>query len=412
MNRITMVLIVITCILLGHLSGVSAQNLDSTNYRIEDPTVDSGGGTATSTNYSGLFSAANVTADARLTSGNYELKSGFPNGILANVPKITCFETSTTSGTTGCSYFPNSNGAQGECGAPGCYDRAKIEIDDQGNPIDTLYLVMVEDTTNTVTYYLQSDHTIGTSYDINDFLTQCQIEGRDNDDTSCDDSGDGSWDESLQRYNVLGLLTDTTYQVSASALSGDFTGTRFSTTDSATTVSTTISFDLDIASTDIDSSAPYAVDLGELFSVSVTTATDMIWVDLATNAFNGANVFVRDTNGELTSSLTGETVPSESEDLATDPNSNGGYGLKISTSTESALGPLQEGSTHSTVGAHEVGAITSTNVAILFTDTTGSNVGPLLAGRASILIKARAANTDVAAGDLSDDVTFIAVSNF
>ncbi|KXK26554.1 MAG: hypothetical protein TR69_WS6001000560 [candidate division WS6 bacterium OLB20] len=391
---------------------VHAQNLDSGSYTILDATVDNGGGTVTGTNYDGIISIGNPTADARLTSGSYELKSGFPNGLLANVPLLNCFETDTTSGNTDCTYFPNANGAQGECGTPGCYDRAKLEIDDAGNPVDAVYLVRIEDLTNAVTYYLQSDHTLDTGYDLNDFMTQCELEGIDPDDTTCDDSGDGAWSESLQSANILGLTPDTTFEVSVSALSGDFTGTRFSEALTETTLSPTISFDIDVASTDTESSAPYELEIGELIYVAVTTAADTIWLDLGTNAVNGANVYVRDTAGQLESTLTGETVPSESEDLASDPNNNGGYGIKIASTTQSTLGPLQTSATYDTAGAHEVGALSGTNALLVYTDTTGGNLGPVSGGRAGISVKARSAVTDIAAGDLTDDITFICVGNF
>ncbi|MCA9383189.1 hypothetical protein KC909_02380 [Candidatus Dojkabacteria bacterium] len=386
-------------------------NLDSTNYRILDPNVDAGGGQESSTSFS-LIGSVNELSDSRLTSGSYELKAGFPNGILANVPVINCFETDTTSGTTNCNYFPNANGAQGECGNPGCYNRAKLEIDDQNNPIDTIYLVQITDTTNSVTYYLQSDHTLGTSYDINDFLTQCFLEGIDVDDTACDDSGDANWDEDLQRYNILGLLSETDYEVSVAALSGDFTGTRFSQVATTTTQVPSITFDLDIASADSESSAPYSVDIGEITTVSVATATDLIWIDLGTNSNNGSSVFVRDIAGQLLSPSTSETIPSESEDLASDPNANGGYGLKIQSVSENSLGPLQEGPVYSTTGSDEVGALSSINTLLVFTDTTGTNLGPISGGRASLAVKARSIVTDAAASDYSDEITFIAIGNF
>ena len=410
-NKIYVILIVSACLLLSS-QYVFAQNLESTNYRIEDPTVDNGGGVTESSSFSFLAAIGNPTADARLTSGSYELKSGFPNGILANVPKVQCFETDTNSGNTTCLYFPNGNGAQGECGTPGCYNRAKIEVDDQNNPLDTLYLVQIVDDTNSVTYYLQSNHTLGTAYDINDFLTQCELEGRDADDTACDDSGDPNWDADLQSMNVLGLHPNTQYTASITALNGDFTGTRYSTTVTETTSSAALTFDIDVAATDTETNAEYTLDLGEIFYTSVTTGTNRIWLDLGTNNLYGANIFVRDSNSSLLSALTGESIPSESEDLATDPNNNGGYGLKIQTFTQNSLGPLQANATYNTGGAQQVGAMTTSNAQILFTDTTSSNVGPILAGRAQIMVKARSAQQDIAAPDLLDNITFIAVGNF
>lgn len=414
-RALSIALLIVLIISLITISVVAQEpELDSTNYKILNPNINSGGDVASGSNYSLIQSFGDVDSDARLTSGSYELKAGFPNGLLANVPKINCFETNTNSGTTSCSLLPNANGMQGECGEPGCYDRAKLEIDDQGNPLDTLFLVMLLDNTNAITYYLQSDHTLDTDYDINDFMTQCAIEGRDANDPNCDDSGDGNWDESLQRYNVFGLEQNTEYEVSVSALQGDFTGTRFSQTVSATTESAAIIFDIDVAATDTESAAPYQVDLEEITALAATTATDQIWLDLGTNSFNGSNIYARGLNNGLLSSTTSEIIPSESEDLSADPNNNGGYGLKINdgVTTQAALGPLLAGSTYTTTGSEEVGAVQTTNTLVFFTDTSGTNVGPVTAGRGSLFVKARANTNDIAANDLLDEITFIVISNF
>jgi hypothetical protein len=146
-------------ILISFNINIIAETLDSTNYRIKDVTLG-GTGEVNSTNYS-LIGSFNPIEDSRLTSSNYALKAGFPNGIIANVPTVTCFETDTTSINTTCLEFPTSNGAQGECGYPGCYDRAKIELNTQNNPIDTLYVVKILDVTNSITYFLKTDHYIG-----------------------------------------------------------------------------------------------------------------------------------------------------------------------------------------------------------------------------------------------------------
>ncbi len=394
--------------------GVHAQNLDSSNYRILDSTMDSGGGTATSSNYSALISISDPFADSRLVSGNYETKSGFPsgNGTLANVPVVRCFETTTNSGSSTCLNFPNSNGATGECGPTGCYDRAKVEIDAQDNPSDTLYLLKVDDVTNSQTYYVQSDHTLGASFDLTSFMTICQLEGRDVNDTACDDSGDGNWNVSLQRYDVYGLLINTQYNISASAMSGDFTETRFSPTVTATTVSPTISFDIDVAATDTDSPAPYSIDLGEITSFAVNTAADRIWLDMGSNSINGVNVYVRDLNNGLHSPTTLETIPSESEDLGTDSNHTGGFGLKVGGKTQGGLGPLQASATFDTAGSNDVGAISTTNSLLFFTDTSSANLGQVSVSRSSVYVKARSAIADLPSADLSDEITFISVANF
>ncbi|MBW7953166.1 hypothetical protein H3C67_00045 [Candidatus Dojkabacteria bacterium] len=405
---------IILLLLLSFLiaSPVFAQSLDSSNYSILDATVDSGGGQMTSTNYAGVISVGNPTADTRMTSGSYALGSGFPNGIQANVPELICFETDTDSNSTLCQSFPNANGAQGECGYPGCYDRAKLEIDPSANPVDTLYLIRIEDLETNTIYYLQSDHTLDTTYEIADFFTKCSLEGFDANDPDCDEDTDPNWDETLQRYNVFGLEPDREYSVSVSALSGDYTGSAFSEPLNSTTESPSILFDLDVSETDSNSDSPYELDLGELIYVAVTTAPGRIWVDLNTNAVNGANIYIRSANGALVSNQTGETIPSETEDLALDSNANGGYGIKVDSVTQTELGPLLANSLYDTTGAQEVGVLSINNTLLFYTESLNNNSGPILQGRGGVAVKARSSITDIASGDLNDQLTFICIGNY
>lgn len=416
-NRTTLLaeftVMAVAFILLLNTVIIQAQSqLDSTNYRILDPTIDSGGGTADSgtENYSLLTSTGVAGADERLESTSYALGSGFPSGIQANVPLIRCAETDTLTVTTDCITFPNDNGAQGECGEPGCYDRAKVEIDPQNNPIDTLFLVRVVDNLTTTTYFLQSDHTLATTYDIGDYMTICELEGYDPADTSCDDSGDGNWDEALQSANIYNLAAGRSYTISARALSGDFTETQFSPTVNFTTELPALVMDIDIGtSSAADTNSPYAVSLGVLSTAGQTTATNQIWLDLGTNAVNGMNTYVRGLNGALVSGA--HSIPSEVEDVNTDPNNNGGFGFKVQSWTQTALGPLQASSNYNTGTAHSVGSLTTLNKLIFFTNTTGANVGPLTQGRANIAVKARAQVT-TPAGAYTETASFSMVGTF
>lgn len=404
-------LLVVICLLSFNLGAIQAQSqLDSNNYRILDPNVDSGGGAGDSTNYSLLTSTGVAGADERLESTSYALGVGFPNGIQANVPLVRCAESDTVSGNSTCLALPNANGAQGECGEPGCYDRIKLELDPQGNPIDTLYLVKIVDQLTSTTYFLQSDHTLATSYDIADYMTICELEGRDSNNSACDDAGDAAWDASLQSTNVYNLASGRSYTVSARALSGDFTETQFSPEVAVATELPALVLDLDIGTTSAASTtSPYSVSLGVLSTAAATTATNQIWLDLGTNAVNGLNTYIRGANGALQSGT--NTIPSENEDLATDSNNNGGFGLKTGSYTQSSLGPLQASANYLTSGSDEVGSLTTINKLAFFTNTTGANLGPLTAGRAGMAVKARARNT-TPAGAYSETASFSLVGNF
>ncbi len=389
---------------------VFAEQLESDKYKIIDDNISSAGGVVTGDGYDMLISVGQVGADTRLESDSYRLGAGFPNGIQANVPVGICFETNTSSGTTSCQNIPNSLGMVESCGEPGCYDRAKYEIDDQNNPIDALFLTALSpDSWNTI-YYLQSDHTLGTTFDINDYMTQCELEGYDTDNSDCDDSGDPSWSESLQTYNILGLKPGTTYQIMTRAVNGDFTETQFSQPLSTTTQQPTLALDIDVSESDSETSSPHSLGIGILSPVSATTAAKSIWIDITSNSLNGVNVYVKNSDNGLYSTETSTTILSESEDLDID-DGDGGYGLKTTSTGQTTLGPLLSSANFTNSNTNGVGALSSSASQIFYTNTNGSNKGPINGGRGSISVKARS-YTNLPTGNYTDTLTFTALGNW
>lgn len=407
----SLIFILIVGLSLGTIMKVSAETLTSPTYKIIDPTISSGGGVSTSPSYS-LLSSVNPTADKRLTSSSYAIKSGFPNGIYANVPLVLCAEGNTDTGSSDCVNFPNASGAQGECGTPGCTDRIKIEIDHQNNPIDTLYLVGILDNVTSIQYYLQSDHTINTTYDIADYMTICSIEGKDvRTGSGCEINTDPEWDADLQSTNVFGLASNRSYTIRVKALHGDFTESEWSPSKTANTEELTLSFDLDIAGSGgfaAETAAPYAIDLGVLTPEVITTSTNRIWFDINTNSIGGMSLHMKDMhNGLYTPSF---TIPSVSEDLAVDAGNNGGFGAKSTSATQASLGPIQQDSTYNTVNADEVGLLSTTPELLFFTNNTGPNKGQVASGRASIVLKALA-RIVTPSGVYTDTITFYLTPN-
>lgn len=404
-----------------------AQVLNSDNYTLQDPNLNGTSGIVDSgsNNYSTVFVAGDGTADVRLESGSYSVGTGFPNGIQANIPLIRCIETNsddTVGGSTDteCNAYALTSttvgddaivgdGMQGICGSPGCYDRAKIEIDPQNNPIDTLYLISITNSDTGIVYYLQSDKTLNTTYDINDYQTICELEGFDpRAGSDCEDSGDSDWDEVLQQYNILNLTPGTTYSVKVRALHGDFTESNFSPVRTVTTEYSSLIFDIDIAASggaSTDTDAPHNLQLGNL-SNTTSTAVDRVWFDLGTNVFNGINLKVENTglsNGSF-------TIPSTSEDLSVDIGADGGYGLKIDTYTQDALGPLIADAQFDTLGIDEVGAVSVVPTTLFSTNSTGFNKGPLSGGRASVMLKAKTVPS-TPPGSYTDIITFTITAN-
>jgi hypothetical protein len=297
----------------------------------------------------------------------------------------------------------------GQCGEPGCYDRAKLEIDDQNNPIDTLYLVTLStDSFVSEIFFLQSDHTIASTFDINSYLTQCQLEGIDSDDPQCDDSGDVDWNATLQEYNVLGLTPNTTYEVAVRALHGDFTETDYSPTLSATTSIPSIGFDIDISSTDTETSAPYSITFGNLSLSTPVSANNSIWIDLSTNNPNGVDVKVESTSSGLYSIANNTYIKSESEDLDQD-DGDGGYGARVSSISQSDLGPLNRNFLFFNGGNNSVGALKATPTILVYTENSGANKGQLVSGRSRVELIAKS-YAGLPSGTYTDSLFFTAIT--
>jgi len=396
---------------------VQAENLQSDTFEIQDATLNNSGQGTASSNFSLLSSIGNPANDSRLVSGNYAIQSGFPNGIMANIPLISCFETTTDNTNSTCANLPNNWGAMGECGYGGCYDRAKIELDNQQNPFDTLYLIKIVDTDNNITYFLQSDHTLGLSYDSSSFMSKCALEGRDADNPDCAQPGDPDWNLDLQSYDVLGLNSNTHYEAYVAALNGDYSGTGYSPAASAQTGTPSLNFKLNIgAESDpgANNSAPYNISLGNITYTFPVTADNLIWINLGINTPGGLNIFVHDLNNGLHSTVTDYTIPSETEDLTADPGNNGGFGLKTFNFIPSQLflGPLKRDSAYDTSSTNSVGAVSTTNSLLFSTDSTGGTKGQLLEGKGAVYLKARSTAVSPATSDYHDILTFIIVGNF
>jgi hypothetical protein len=372
-----------------------AQNMTSpSGFEIIDPTISAGGNddqVSTTATYLLRESIGVSFMDERFESANYKLEVGTGYTFEAQTPSI--------------SYFSATDGTmENICGHGGCYDRARFELDAEGNPTDTLYLIEISDDSWTTVQYVDGPtHVISSSKDINDYLTETSWEG-------------GAWTED----NVLGLTPGTEYKVRARALNGDFSESEAGPDQTASTTVPQIYLDLNIAGgTWSSTSAPYSIDLGEVSKTSVTTATDYIWIDLGSNALSGAILSVRDANNGLYSATTGETIASQSEDLNTQSE---GYGLKIDTSkrlpASGQPGFLRESTTYNAAGGDEVGAISTSPTTILCSiEETGGNCSggtgtPVHEGRAAIWIKARSSFTRGSATDYTDTITFSATGTF
>lgn len=330
----------------------------STNYEMHDVGFGAGGvGVSDSSTYS-LSGQAGEVSGAKTLGTTYDLGPGLQFARQSNVPAAPTFTN------------PASH-----------YNKLKYVIDTGGNPSDTLFAIAISTDDFVSTNYIQANGTISSSAVYQSYA---------------------DWGGASGEF-VIGLTPSTTYKIKVKAVQTKYTETEFGSTASSATVAPTISYDLDVASTDTESSSPYVVTFGQLAIGSVTTAVDKVWVDLDTNAEGGAFVYVYSAGSGLTSSETGYTLTSASANLA---SVNEGYGMRVNSVTQSSGGPLAAVSPYD--GASEnVGEISTTTRNVF----TSSNA-PIVGGRGSLQLKAKASTTTPSASDYADTLTVIASSSF
>lgn len=405
---------IITVIFSQTFISVLAQNLDSSNYTLVAPTIgNSTAGTSDSSNFSQLMSSGLIDS-TRFESANFALRGGYVALIEPNVPKTACLETTTNFSNTNCTGVPGSDGMFAVCADPGCYNRAKLEIDTQNNPSDIRYAIQIStasDFSSNVFYVDSTTHFLKSNLTVADFTTKCDWEG------TVVSGICASPNTTWQRYNILGLRPETQYYVrisAASAISGNnnFQQTEWGPSATITTAKPTITFDIDIApDTSTNTNQPYNLDLGTLNNTSVNTSSDNIVLRTATNGLGGLQLNVKGNQGYLLNNLSSDQIPAYNGDLA----SNTGYGIRNLSSANAAdnttnIGHINVSS--SPIDFTDTGAITkvggpSTSYVKLF----DSNNLPLDSGVAPFAAKARPSAT-IAPGRYTETLTFLVYATF
>ncbi len=331
----------------------------STNYKLDAHGIGSGGGITNSSSYSLLGTTGEQSS--KTEGSSYSVWSGIQFAEMANTPPAPTFVNED-------SY----------------YNKLRITLDTGNNPTDTLYAIAISTDSFTTTEYVQSDNTVGSTLGSEDWQTYAD------------------WGGSSGEF-VVGLDADTTYQVKVKAIQGDYTESPYGPSASAATSALTLSFDIDVSSIDEETASPYEVSLGSLNPDTVITATDKIWLDLSTNANNGAVIYVAGSTGGLYSNSTAHTISGVSADLT---GVSEGFGLKSASVAESSGGPLTAVSPYN--GSSDTVGTIATTLASLYNTSTA----PISAARGSIDIKAKAQSLTPSATDYAETLTFIAAANF
>ncbi len=179
------------------------------------------------------------------------------------------------------------------------------------------------------------------------------------------------------------------------------------------TVEASLSFDIDTALSNTETSAPYRVALGTLSSAAVKTsdhsAVNSIFLDFGSNALGGMDITVRSLNAALQSaSVSADKINSASATLVAGTE---GYGVCVTSvtstsgSTPTAVAPFNTG-VNCTTSAHQVGVLTTADQQIV--DAASALVG----GEAEILVKTAISSITKAHPDYGDTLTFLAAATF
>lgn len=331
----------------------------STNYKLKSYEFGGGGGAAQSANYS-IEGQIGQTAGSQ-TSGSYRVGEGLIFVQNANVPAAPTFVNSSN-----------------------WYNKLKFTITTSNNPTDAKYAIAISTDNFTTTNYIQSDNTIGATLGAEDFQTYT------------------TWGGASGAY-VTGLAPSTTYYIKVKATQGKYTESAWGPVASAATVGSRLSFDIDVAATDTETAAPYAVSMGILAAGSVNTATNKVWLDLDTNGESGGYIYVYDQYNGLRSAVTNYTITSASSDLT---SVSEGFGIQSASVAQTTGGPLAAQSPYNGAG-NNVGIVDTT----IRTIYTSSNL-PITAGRASFYIKAKPKVVTPASSDYTDTLTLIATASF
>lgn len=359
-----LITIIHTSYFLLHTPSVYAQAVPpaSTNYKLDDYAFGAGGTASSSSNLYSLFGTLGQVDQGSPSSANYFIGAGLEYTLQASVAAAPTLEN------------PSN-----------WYNKLKITLNRGGfDPNDYEYAVRIASGSGQF-QYVQDDMTVGPDLGDEDWLSYAQWGG---------DSG----------TTIIGLYPSTTYTVQVAARQGRFyTQFLWSPTALASTETLTISFDIDIASSDSETAAPYTLGLGELTPGSVTTATNKVWVDFSTNANNGGFISVSGTNNGLASTTASHTITSATTDLTAQPQ---GYGAISSTATQASGGPMTALSPYNGA-SNNVGALDTTKRYIYDSSET-----PVTGGRVSFQLKAKASATTPSATDYSDILTLLVTGSF
>lgn len=340
-----------------------AETLSSTNYNVENPSIDSGGETSSSTNYTSRDSIGDSN-DSVTNSTNYKV---FPGFVQHAYPGVPAQPTLTNTGGT-------------------LYSSLDFIIaTGSGQQTDTTYAIAISSDSFATTNFIQADDTVGSSAVWQTYTGW--------------GSGTGQ--------RVTGLLPNTTYQIKVKARYGTDTETGYSLTASATTAgpNLTVSFagvnsgNTIAGATTTITSAANSIAYGSLTPNVTAVAAQTITV--TTNASGGYNTTIQQ-DGDLRNNATSisATTGSNASPAAWPTGiTNGYFGYHTTDST------LCTGTTSRFSSNNTYAAATTTPAEIICA------TGPVTNEQTSIVYKLEI-GTQQGAGSYQNIITYITTGQF
>ncbi|MDB5169135.1 MAG: hypothetical protein JWO41_491 [Candidatus Saccharibacteria bacterium] len=336
----------------------------TSTYQLNSYGFGSGSASGVHTTTYSLEGSTGDLSGGRSSTAAYTTKPGFIESAQAQVPLVSAFD---------------NNGGQ-------YYNKLHITINEAqvpAPPSDTEYLISVstDNFASPANYtYLQPDGTLSSTLNTSDYQSYTTLGGS---------SG----------TLIIGLLANTTYYARVRAVQGNFTESSYSPTVSITTANPSLTFNL---ITSDNSPPPYSIDFGTLTAGSITQSSNTIDTTLSTNGAVGGDIYIVAQNGALVSSTSGGRIDSVTTDLT---SASHGFGAQSTFIGQTSGGPFSIASPFTVSG---------TNVALIGTTAQSlyTSSAPITGGLGKLRLKAKPSNTDVAATDYREVLTFIAAGNF
>lgn len=323
----------------------------STNYQLEGYGFGAGGeDNMTSADYAADALTGEVSDD-QLSGTNYNLGAGLSFEIMTNVPPAPTF-------TNPSDY----------------YNKLHLVLAAGDNPTDTKFAIAISADDFVTTNYIQSDNTVGASLGAEDYQTYALWGG-------------------ANGFDIIGLLSGTTYKVKVKTFQGRFSESGYGPTATAATVNSQLSFSL----------STNTINFGSLVANTVNSSPSNVDVNFSTNAANGGTVYISGINAGLESETADHTITAVSGNLVALDQGFGAQGVSV---TQSAGGPLTLVAPYSTVAGDVVGVVDTTLRSIF------DSVGPITGGSGSFVLKAKPSVVTPSAADYSETLTMIAAGRF